>query len=171
MDRTSPEVIRDIEQVLEKKLSTVLTQDFTTTGGIGSVVDILNRVDRGTERTIIENLEIQDPELAEEIKKRMFVFEDVVILDDRSIQRVLREVDMKDLALALKGSSEEVADLIYRNMSSRASQMLKEDIDFLGPVRLRDVEETQQKIVSIIRRLEESGEIIISRGGGDELIV
>ncbi|HHV71328.1 MAG TPA: flagellar motor switch protein FliG, partial [Clostridia bacterium] len=130
-----------------------------------------NRVDRGTEKTIIENLEIQDPELAEEIKRRMFVFEDITTLDDRSIQRVLREVDIKELALALKGASEEVANIIYRNMSSRASQMLKEDIEFLGPVRLRDVEETQQKIVNIIRRLEETGEIIISRGGGDELIV
>lgn len=171
MDRTSPEVIRDVEQVLEKKLSTLLTQDYTSTGGVETVVDILNRVDRGTEKTIIENLEVQDPELAEEIKRRMFVFEDIIILDDRSIQRVLREIDMKDLALALKGSSEEVANLIYRNMSSRASQMLKEDIEFLGPVRLRDVEETQQKIVAVIRRLEESGEIIVSRGGGDELIV
>jgi len=134
-------------------------------------VSILNRVDRSTEKTIMEALEEDDPELAEEIKKRMFVFEDIVTLDDRSIQRVLREVDSRELALALKAASEEVAERIYKNMSKRAAEMMKEDIEYMGPVRLRDVEEAQQKIVSIIRKLEEAGEIIVARGGEDEIIV
>lgn len=170
MDRTSPEIIREVENILEKKMSTLGSEDYTSTGGINAIVNILNKVDRSTEKTILETLEIQDPELSEEIKKLMFVFEDITKMDDRSIQLVLREVDSKDLALALKGSSEEVSSKIKRNMSKRAGQMLEEDMSFLGPVRLRDVEEAQQRIVNIIRRLEESGEIIISRGGGDELI-
>jgi flagellar motor switch protein FliG len=140
-------------------------------GGVKSVVNILNRVDRGTEKTILEALEIQDPELAEEIKKLMFVFEDLVTLDDRSVQRILRDVENQDLVLALKGASQEVANKIFNNMSKRASDMLREDIQFLGPVRLRDVEESQQRIVNVIRRLEDSGEIVIARGGGDEIIV
>ncbi|ADG82394.1 flagellar motor switch protein FliG [Thermincola potens] len=171
MDRTSPEIIREIERVLERKLSSVVSEDFTSAGGVQNVVDILNRVDRTTEKTIMESLEIQDPELAEEIKKRMFVFEDIVQLDDRAIQQVLREVDSKDLALALKGSSEEVAAKVSRNMSKRAADMLREDMEYMGPVRLRDVEEAQQRIVNVIRKLEEAGEIVIARGGGDEIIV
>lgn len=171
MDRTSPDVIKDVERILERKLSSLVTQDFTAAGGIDSVVEVLNRVDRTTERTIIENLEIQNPELAEEIKKRMFVFEDIVLLDDRSLQLVLREIDSKDLALALKASSSEVAEKIYKNMSKRASEMLREEIQYMGPVRIRDVEEAQQKVVNVIRRLEDSGEIIVSRGKGDEIIV
>lgn len=171
MDRTSPEIIRDVESILERKISSLGTQDYTTAGGIKAVVNILNKVDRSTEKTILETLEVQDPELSEEIKKLMFVFEDIIKMDDRSIQMVLREVDSKDLALALKGSSEEVTIKIKKNMSKRAGQMLDEDMAFLGPVRLRDVEEAQQRIVNAIRRLEDSGEIIISRGGGDELIV
>jgi len=171
MDRTSPDVIKDVERILERKLSSLVTQDFTTAGGVDSIVEILNRVDRTTERTIIENLEIQNPELAEEIKKRMFVFEDIVLLDDRSLQLVLREIDSKDLALALKASSSEVAEKVYKNMSKRAAEMLREEIQYMGPVRIRDVEEAQQKVVNVIRRLEESGEIIVSRGKGDEIIV
>ena len=171
LDRTSPEIIKEIESVLEKKLSNMMVQDFTTAGGINSVVQILNRVDRSTEKTILETLEIQDPELAEDIKRLMFVFEDIIHLDDRSIQHVLREVDQKDLALALKGASEEVKVKIKNNMSKRAGELLEEEIEFMGPVRLRDVEEAQQRIVGIIRRLEDAGEIIISRGGGDEIIV
>jgi len=171
MDRTSPDVIKDVEMILERKLSSLITQDFTAAGGVDTIVEVLNRVDRSTERTIIENLEIQNPELAEEIKKRMFVFEDIVLLDDRSLQQVLREVDSKDLALALKAASTEVAQKVYKNMSKRASEMLKEEIEYLGPVRIRDVEEAQQKIVNIIRRLEDAGEIIVSRGKGDEIIV
>ncbi|MDD4601697.1 Flagellar motor switch protein FliG [bioreactor metagenome] len=171
MDRTSPDVLKDVERILERKLSSLATQDFTAAGGVDAIVDVLNRVDRTTERTIIENLEVQNPELAEEIKKRMFVFEDIVLLDDRSLQLVLREIDSKDLALALKASSGEVADKVYKNMSKRAAEMLREEIEYMGPVRIRDVEEAQQKIVNVIRRLEESGEIIVSRGKGDEIIV
>ena len=171
MDSTSPDVIRDVERLLERKRSTVVSTDFTSAGGVQSVVDILNRVDRTTEKTIMESMEIQDPEMAEEIKKRMFVFEDIVQLDDRAIQQILRDVDSKDLALALKGSNEEVGAKVQRNMSKRASDMLKEDMEYMGPVRLRDVEDAQQRIVNIIRKLEEAGEIVIARGGGDEVIV
>lgn len=171
MDRTSPEVIREIERLLERKLSTVVSEDFTSAGGVQTVVDILNRADRTTEKTIMESLEIQDPEMAEEIKRRMFVFEDIVGLDDRAIQQILREVDGKDLALALKGTSDEVGSKVKRNMSKRAADMLQEDMEFMGPVRLRDVEDAQQRIVNIIRKLEEAGEIVVARGGGDEIVV
>lgn len=171
MDRTSPEVLREVESVLEKKLSSFVMQDFTAAGGIESAVAILNRVDRGTEKTIMEALEEENPELADEIKKRMFVFENLVTLDDRSLQRVLREVDMKDLALALRTASEDVSNRLFKNLSKRAVDMLKEDISLMGPVRLRDVEEAQQKIVNVIRQLDESGEIVIARGGEDEIIV
>lgn len=171
MDRTSPEILREVEKVLERKLSTVVTQDYTKAGGVNSLVEILNRVDRATEKTIIETLEVQDPELAEEVKKRMFVFEDIVQLDDRAVQLVLREVDSHDLALALKGASEEVMKKIENNISKRAAQMLREDIEYMGPVRLRDVEDAQQRIVAVIRRLEEQGQIFITRGGRDEIIV
>ncbi|MDK2917384.1 MAG: flagellar motor switch protein FliG [Candidatus Petromonas sp.] len=171
MDRTSPEIIKEVEYVLERKLSSMVTQDYTTTGGVQTIVDILNSVDRGTEKFIMETLEIQDAELAEEIKKRMFVFEDIITLDSVSIQRFIREVDNNELSIALKGATQEVKDIIFANMSKRMSEMIKEDMEFMGPVRLRDVEEAQQKIVNIIRKLEEAGEIIISRGGGDEIIV
>lgn len=171
MDRTSPEVIKEIERVLEKKLSSMVTQDYTSTGGLETIVDILNSVDRGTEKFIMETLEIQDVDLAEQIKKKMFVFEDVVTLDNRSIQRIIREVENNDWGLALKSSSEEVQRTIFSNMSKRMAEMIKEDMDYMGPVRLRDVEEAQQRIVNIIRKLEDAGEIIISRGGGDEIIV
>jgi len=171
MDRTSPEVIKEVERILEKKLSSLVTEDFTAAGGVQSIVDILNNVDRGTEKYIMETLEVEDTDLAEEIKKRMFVFEDVLTLDSRSIQRFLREVDNNQLAIALKGSTEEVQKVIYGNMSKRLAEMIKEDIEFMGPVRLKDVEEAQQKIVNIIRKLEDAGEIVISRGGGDEIIV
>lgn len=171
MDRTSPEVLREVERVLEKKLSTLASEDFTAAGGIDTIVEILNLVDRSTERTILETLEEEDPDLAEEIKKRMFVFEDIVLLGDRDIQKVLREVDTTELAKALKGVNSEVQDKIFRNMSKRAASVLKEDMDFMGPVRLKDVEEAQQKIVSIIRRLEDSGDITIARAGEDELVV
>ena len=171
MDSTSPEVIKEVERILEKKLSSMVTSDFTTAGGIEAIVEILLSVDRGTEKHIMESLEMKDSELAEEIKRRMFVFEDIVTLDNRSVQRFLREVDNSDLALALKSSSEEVSRIIFSNMSKRLQDMLKEDMEFMGPVRLRDVEEAQQKIVNIIRRLEDAGEIVVSRGGGDEIIV
>ncbi|RDY22145.1 flagellar motor switch protein FliG [Criibacterium bergeronii] len=170
MDSTYPEVIKEVEVVLEKKLSNIVTQDYTKAGGIDSIVQILNSVDRGTERYIIENLEESDSELAEDIKKKMFVFEDIVSLDSTAIQRFIRDVENKELTVALKGATPEVSDLIFANMSKRMAEMIKEEMEFMGPVRLRDVEEAQQNIVNVIRRLEEAGEIIISRGGGDELV-
>jgi len=170
MDRTSPEIIKEVESVLERKLSSLVSQDYTSAGGIQSIVDILNAVDRGTEKNIMDTLEIQDAELAEEIRKRMFVFEDIINLDSTSIQRFIKEIDNNELTIALKGATEEVASVIYANMSKRMGEMIKEDMEFMGPVRLRDVEEAQQKIVNVIRKLEEAGEIIIARGGGDEII-
>ncbi|MEA1976204.1 MAG: flagellar motor switch protein FliG [Bacillota bacterium] len=171
MDSTSPEVIKEVELVLEKKFSSMATQDYASTGGIDSIVEILNSVDRSTEKYIMETLEIDNPELAEEISQKMFVFEDIISLDSVSIQRFIREVENDEMTVALKGSTEEVKEIILGNMSSRMSEMIEEDMQFMGPVRLSDVEEAQQKIVGIIRKLEEAGEIIIARGGGDELIV
>ena len=171
MDRTSPEVLREVERVLERKLSTLASEDFTSAGGVDAIVEIINSVDRATEKSIIENLEEDDPELAEEIKKRMFVFEDIVLLDDRAIQKVLREVDSNDLAKALKSVDSDAQDKVYRNMSKRAAALLKEDMDYMGPVRLKDVEEAQQKIVNIIRKLEEQGDIVVARAGEDEMVV
>ena len=171
MDRTSPDVIKEVERVLERKLSSLLNQDYTIVGGVDAIVDILNTVDRGTEKHIMESLEIEQPELADEIRKKMFVFEDILLLDDRAIQRVLRDVDNNDLGIALKGANEEVQNVIFKNLSKRLSAMIKEDMEFMGPVRMKDVEEAQQKIVGIIRKLEDSAEIVISRGGGDEIIV
>lgn len=171
MDRTSPEIINQVEQILEKKLSTTVTQDYTQTGGIEAVVDVLNGVDRSTERTILDELEIQDPELAEEIKKRMFVFEDIIVLDNRAIQRVIREVDNEDLLLSMKTASEEVKDVLFSNMSERMADTLKEEMAFMGPVRLKDVEEAQTRIVNTVRKLEDAGEIVIARGGGDDIVV
>jgi len=171
MDSTSPEVIYEVEQILEQKLSATFTHDYTKTGGIETVVDVLNGVDRSTERTILDTLAEQDPELAEEIKKRMFVFEDIVTLDNRAIQLVIRDCDNDDLLLALKVASDEVKEVIFKNMSKRMSETFKQEMEIMGPVRLRDVEEAQSRIVSVIRRLEESGEIVIARGGGDDIIV
>ena len=171
MDRTSPDVIKEVERVLESKLSSLVNQDYTIIGGVDAVVEILNTVDRGTEKHIMETLEVEEPELADEIRKKMFVFEDILLLDDRAIQRVLRDVDNNDLAIACKGSTEEVQNAIFSNMSKRLAEMIKEDMEFMGPVRMKDVEEAQQKIVNIIRKLEDSAEIVISRGGGDEIVV
>ena len=171
MDRTSPDVIKQVEKVLERKLSSLVNQDYTIVGGVDAIVAILNSVDRGTEKHIMETLEIEDPELADEIRKKMFVFEDILTLDDRAIQRVLRDVDNADLALALKGANEEVQNVVFNNLSKRLAVMIKEDMDFMGPVRMKDVEDAQQKIVNVIRKLEDSAEIVISRGGGDEIIV
>jgi len=171
MDQTSPEIINEVERVLERKIASVLSQEFSVVGGVEALAEVLNRCDRSTEKLILETLEEEDQELAEEIKKLMFVFEDITLLDNRSVQQVLKEVDQKELAIALKGASEEVRDKIFGNMSKRASDMVKEDMEFMGPVRLRNVEESQQRIVSIIRRLEEAGEIVISRGGEEEMVV
>jgi flagellar motor switch protein FliG len=175
MDRTAPEIVREVERVLERKMAAVFSQGFTFAGGVKDVAEILNRVERTAEKTIMADLEERDPELADEIARLMFTFDDIVYVDDSGIQKTLREVETKDLALALKSSSHEVSDKIYRNMSERAREMIKEEIEFMGPTRLRNVEEAQQKIVSVIRRLEEAGELVISgRGGGgesDEILV
>jgi len=171
LDKTPPEVIREVERVLERKLSSVVAQDFSHAGGVKSLVDVLNFVDRSTEKNILESLAESAPEIAEAIKKLMFVFEDITLLDDRAIQQVLKEVDAKELGIALKGVGENVQLRIYKNMSERAAAMLKEDMEYMGPVRLRNVEESQQRIVNIIRKLEEAGEIVVARGGGEEMIV
>ncbi len=171
MDRTSPDVIKEVERVLERKLASLVNQDYTIVGGVDAIVEILNSVDRGTEKHIMENLEIEEPELADEIKRKMFVFEDILALDDKTIQRVLRDVDNNDLGIALKGAAEEVQNVIFNNLSKRLVAMIREDMEYMGPVRMKDVEEAQQKIVNVIRKLEDSGEIIISRGGGDEIVV
>ena len=168
MDRTSPDVIKEVERVLERRLSSLVNQDYTIVGGVDAIVNILNTVDRSTEKHIMESLEIEEPELADEIRKKMFVFEDILLLDDRAIQRVLRDVENSDLAL--KGANEDVQNAIFNNLSKRLAAMIKEDMEFMGPVRMKDVEEAQQKIVSVIRKLEDAGEIVISRGGGDEII-
>lgn len=171
MNNTSPMVIKEIEKVLDSKLSSVVKSEMTVIGGVDTLVDILNQVDRTTEKNITEGLEREDPELAEKVKESMFVFEDIITLDDVSIQRILRETEAKELALALKGCSDEVANAIFRNQSKRAAAALKEDMEFLGPVRLMDVEKAQQRVVGIIRRLDEAGEIVMSRGGEDAIIV
>ncbi|KGG80758.1 flagellar motor switch protein FliG [Caloranaerobacter azorensis H53214] len=170
MDRTSPDIIKEIERVLENKFSNLVNQDYTSVGGIETIVSILNTVDRGTEKHIMEELETQDAELSEEIRRRMFVFEDIVTLDSRSIQRIIREIDNNQWAVALKSASEEVKQVIFANMSKRLAEMIKEDMEFMGPVRLKDIEEAQQNIVNVIRKLEEEGEIVTPRGG-DEIVV
>ena len=163
MDRTSPDVIKEVEKILEKKLASLVNQDYTIVGGVDSIVNILNTVDRSTEKHIMENLEIEEPELADEIRRKMFVFEDILLLDNRAIQTVLREVENNELAVALKNANEDVQKVIFDNLSSRLASMIKEDMEFMGPVRLKDVEDAQQKIVNIIRKLEDAGEIVISR--------
>lgn len=171
MEQTPPEVIRRVEQVLEKKVSSLISQEMTQAGGPKALVDLLNRVDRSTERLIMDSLTENNPELADTVKNMMFVFEDITQLDDRAIQAIMKEVDMKELATALKGTPVEVQEKIFKNMSERAVAMLKEDMEFMGPVRLRVVEESQQKIVAIIRKLEESGEVVIGRSGEEDVLV
>ncbi len=171
IDRFTPDIVRDVEFLLERKLSSVVQQDQTVVGGVQSLVDILNRVGRSAEKVILEGLEREDPVLAEEVKRRMFVFEDLIQLPDNFIQRVLKEVNSKDLVLAMRGANEDVNSRIYKNMSKRAAEMIKEEMEVMGPVRLKEVEKAQQKVVTIIRKLDESGEIIISRGGEDVIIV
>jgi len=170
MDRTSPDVIKEVESVLERKLASMINQDYTIVGGVDAIVASLTMVDRGTEKHIMETLEIEEPELADEVRKKMFVFEDILLLDDRAIQRVMRDVDNNDIAIALKVANEEVKNVVFKNISKRLAAMIQEDMEFMGPVRMKDVEEAQQKIVGIIRKLEDSAEIVISRGGGDEII-
>jgi len=171
MESTSPEVIHQVEEILERKLSATGSQEYTSTGGLEAIVRVLSKVDRGTEKAILTMLENDTPELVEEIKKRMFVFEDIVNLDTRSVQRIMREVNDSDLIYALKVASEEVKNGVYRNMSARRSEIISEEIALMGPVKLKDVENAQTTIVTLIRSLEEKGEIILSRGKGDEMIV
>ncbi|MCH7908002.1 MAG: flagellar motor switch protein FliG [Candidatus Hydrogenedentes bacterium] len=167
MERTPPEVVREVERVLERKMASVFSQGFTFAGGVKEVAEILNSIDRTAEKAIMAELEERDPELADEIARLMFTFDDIVYVEDSGIQKALREVESKDLALALKGSGEDVSEKIFRNMSERAREMIKEEIEFMGPVRLKNVEEAQQKIVAVIRRLEEAGELIVEGRGGD----
>lgn len=171
LERSSPDVIREIEKNLERKLSGFVSQSFSQVGGVNTAAEIMNSLDRSSEKKIMEKLGYDSPELAEEIRRRMFVFEDLIKLDDRSVQLILREVETKDLALALKGASEEVKEKIFKNISKRAAQLLQDELEYMGPVRIKDVEEAQQKIINVVRRLEEAGEIIIAKGGGEELIV
>lgn len=170
MDRTSPEITREVENYLEERLSSIIGQDFTSVGGIDSLIGVLNAVERATEKNIIETMEVQEPSLAEEVKKRLFVFEDVVLIDDRSLQRLMKEVDMKDLSISLKGVTDEVKEKFYKNMSKRAAEMLKEEMAYMGPVRIRDVDQAQQRIVAIVKKLEARGEVVIARPGEEELV-
>lgn len=171
MNTTNPEILAEVEKIVESKFSSLVVQDFSKTGGVSSLANILNRADRATERNVIELLEIQKPELAEEVRELMFVFEDIIKIEDKDIQRVLREVDTKDLAMSLKGAKEDIKDKIMRNMSERAQAMLQEDMEYMGPVRAKSVQEVQSKIVGIIRTLESAGEIFIVRDSQeDELI-
>ncbi|WP_406833087.1 flagellar motor switch protein FliG [Pedococcus sp. KACC 23699] len=173
MDRTSPEIVKQVEGHLERRLANLVqSSDYSSVGGLGPLVGIINSSERSTERLILEGLEQRDPELAEEVRAHMFMFEDIVGLDDRAVQAVLRQADTKQLALALKGVSPEVRDKITRNMSERAGATLVEEIEVMGPVRLKQVEEAQAIVIRLIRSLEESGDIIISRGGGgDDLVL
>lgn len=171
MDRTSPEIIKEVESVLEKKLSTVVSSNLTELGGIKSMADILNRVDRATEKYILDEIDKSNHDLAEEVRKRLFVFEDIVYIDSRGVQRIIKEVQPKDLVIALKGATADVTNLIMNNMTKRMQESIKEEMEYLGPIRMSEVEEAQQKIVQIIRKLEEANEIVISRGGKDEILV
>ena len=170
MERTPPEVIEGVEAVLRRRVSTILQSDYTMAGGVEHLAALLANVDRSTERLILDHLDKNAPELAAEVRKLTFTFDNLIQLDDPSLQRVLREVDAKDLAMALRGVTEELQGKIYKNLSSRASEMLREDINASGPVRMRQVEESQQRIVGIVRRLEESGDLVIQRGTEDVLI-
>ena len=172
MDKTNPEVIKQIETILESRLSSLFTQEVALSGGVKAVAEIMNRLDRSTERTLLGTLQEQEAELADNIRRLMFTFEDIIHVDDRGVQRILKEIDQRDLALAMKAASPDVSERVFKNMSERAGTLLKEEIGYLGPVRLRDVEDAQRRIVDTARRLEESGEIIIqSRGGQDDIVV
>jgi flagellar motor switch protein FliG len=172
MEQTNPEVIREVEQGLESRLSNMLMQNMEKAGGVPTVSEILNLTDRATEKTIMEGLESDDPDLVEEIRRLMFVFEDIKLVNDKGIQCVLKEIENDELSLALKTASEQLQQKIFTNMSERAAQMVAEDMEFMGPVRVSDVESAQQRIVDIVRRLEESGDVMIEgRGGDGEMIV
>jgi len=168
MNQTSPDVVKDVANVMKDRLQTILQQEYAVAGGVQSLADILNSADRGTERNILEYLTEEDEDLADEVRSLLFTFEDILQLDERSLQQVLKEVDSKDLALALRGSSEDVKDWVMQNMSSRGAEMLKEEMEYMPPQRRRVVEEAQSKVVAVVRRLEDAGEITIARGGSDE---
>lgn len=171
MDRTAPEIIRQVEVILERKFESVVSVDLLEVGGINYIAEIMNNIDRGTEKFIFDELNRIDPKLSDEIRKRMFVFEDITVLDPSAIQRFLREVDTKEMAIALKGANKEVTAVIFENMSQRMSETVRSEIEYLHNVRVRDVEDAQQKVVAVIRRLEEEGEIVILKGGKDDIIV
>src|SRR5665213_9369 len=171
LDRAAPDVVMEIERVLERRISAIFTQEFTAAGGVRSLAEVLNRADRSTEKAIMEKLEESNPTLAEEVKRLMFVFDDLIVLDNRTVQQILREVDAKDLALALKGAKEEVKEHLLKNMSTRARAMIMEDMEVMGPVRLKNAEESQQKIINVVRQLEEEGEIVVARGGDEGAMV
>lgn len=170
MDRTSPEIINQVEKVLERKFSAMVSTDFMEVGGINYIADVMNHIDRSSEKFIFDELYKRDAKLADDIRKKMFIFEDIVLLDSMAIQAFLREIDSKDLVVALKGANQEVSDMIFQNMSQRMGETVRSDMEYLHNVRMRDVEEAQQRIVGVIRKLEEEGEIIISKGGKDEFI-
>jgi flagellar motor switch protein FliG len=172
MEQTNPEVIKEVERGLEHRLSDIVSQTFEKAGGVESVAEILNLADRSTEKGIMEGLEAEDPDLVEQIRRLMFVFEDILLVNDKGIQSVLKEVDNEELALALKTASDELKQKIFKNMSERAAQLIQEDMQYMGPVRVSDVESAQQKIVDVVRRLEDTGDIIIAgRGGEKEMVV
>ncbi len=171
MDRASPDVVKSIERTLEKKFDNLVTADTTEVGGIDYVAEVMNNVDRATEKYIFDELTLRDPKLADDIRSKMFVFEDIVTLDNMAIQAFIPEVDSKDLAVAIKGSTPEVAECIYANMSTRMRESVQTDVEYLHNVRMRDVEEAQQRIVSIIRRLEDEGTLVISKGGKEDEII
>ncbi len=171
MGSVQPEFVQEAERIFERRLASLGASDKMVVGGINSVVQIINAIDRGTEKFILETLDAQDSELADEIRKRLFVFEDISKLSNQAIQRVLKEIDNNDLALALKGATEEVKKSVFNNISKRLQEMIVDDLEVMGPVRVRDVEAAQQKIVNVIRQLEDAGEIIVARGEGDDLIV
>ena len=171
LDRAAPEFISVVEETLEKKFASIISVDSVEVGGINYVADIMNHVDRGTEKHIFDELVVKDPQLADEIRNLMFVFEDIVHLDNMSIQRFIRDIDNKDLTVALKSTTPEVTDIIFKNMSQRMQETIKTDIEYLQNVRMRDVEEAQQRIVGMIRKLEEAGELVIAKGGKDDFVV
>jgi flagellar motor switch protein FliG len=171
MGRIAPELVKEVEALVERRLSSVAIDEVVGVGGVNSIVPILNNADRTAERTILDSLEQVDPELADEIRSRMFVFENIVQLDDRAIQKVLRRADNKTLAMALKGTADEVAAKVFKNLSQKAADLLRDDMDVLGPVRIRDVEQAQREIIAAIRVLEDQGEVVLSRGEEDDYVV